>query len=57
MNLLRTEIEKRWLIEACSIPEKAFEEVSKLCRIENKYLNKNSGIYKYVFECHHARKY
>ncbi|CAG8812261.1 29196_t:CDS:2, partial [Racocetra persica] len=26
-------------------------------RIKNKYLNKNGGVYKYVFECQHAGKY
>ncbi|CAG8709334.1 3347_t:CDS:2, partial [Cetraspora pellucida] len=51
----RARISKKCSLEAHTIPIKAFDEAARL--IENTYLDKNGGVYKYVFECWHAGKF
>ncbi|CAG8530740.1 3450_t:CDS:2 [Cetraspora pellucida] len=53
-------ITKRRRLETLSIPNAVLEETSQLYiemtfKIEEKKLDKNDGVYKYVFKCQHAR--
>ncbi|CAG8738274.1 6036_t:CDS:2, partial [Funneliformis caledonium] len=62
----RAGITKRKPLEVLHIPDAAFNQASRLSygkqagfvwRIQDKYSDKNGGVYKYVFECHHAGKF
>ncbi|CAG8739990.1 9484_t:CDS:2, partial [Cetraspora pellucida] len=55
-DLSRVGIAKRRPLEMLTIPDTAFEEALGLC-IQEKKLDKNGGVYKYVFVCRHAGKF